>query len=87
MPTEERKLVPSNWYKGTFCFYATHAERRGKGKGKNPEMVKKGKKWDPLQWSLSKPVFCSTPLFVEELVTGLNLTQSTWGQQLLLAKE
>lgn len=35
-PTEESKLMPSNWYKGTFCFYATHAKRRGKKEGKNP---------------------------------------------------
>lgn len=21
--------MPSNWYKGTFCFYATHAKKKG----------------------------------------------------------
>lgn len=79
-PTEERKLVPSNWYKGTFCFHATDAKRRGKGKEKTSQMVKKGKKWDPLQWSLSSPVSCSTLLFVGKLVTGLSPTQSAWWQ-------
>lgn len=85
-PTEERKLVPSNWYKGTFCFHATDAKRRGKGKEKTSQMVKKGKKWDPLQWSLSKPVSHSALLFVGKLVTGLSPTQSTWWQ-LLVSKE
>lgn len=85
-PTEERKLVPSNWYKGTFCFHATDAKRRGKGKEKTSQMVKKGKKWDPLQWSLSKPVSRSALLFVGKLVTGLSPTQSPWWQ-LLVSKE
>lgn len=72
--------MPSNWYKGTFCFYATHAKRRGKRKEKKktPQTVKKAKKWDSLQWSLSNPASRSTPCFVGELVTGLGLTQSTW---------
>ena len=81
-PTEERKLVPSNWYKGTFCFHATDAKRRGKRKEKTSQMVKKGKKWDPLQWSLSSPVSCSALLFVGNLVTGLSPTQSAWWQLL-----
>ena len=36
VPTEDRKLVPSNWYKGTLCFYATDTKRRGKGNEKKP---------------------------------------------------
>lgn len=52
-PTEERKLMPSNWYKGTFCFYATHAKRRGKKEGgrKKPTDVKIGKRSFQQQWS------------------------------------
>lgn len=63
-PTEERKLVPSNWYKTTFCFYATHAKRRGKRKGeRTPQMLKKGKKRNPLLWS-SKILSMASPHFL-----------------------
>lgn len=33
--------MPSNWYKGTFCFYATHAKRKGKKEERERERKKK----------------------------------------------
>lgn len=54
---------------------------------KNPQTVKKGKKWDLLQWSLSNPASHLAPLFVGDLVTGLSLAQSTWWQPLSVLKE
>lgn len=54
---------------------------------KNPQTVKKGKKWDLLQWSLSNPASHLAPLFVGDLVTGLGLAQSTRWQPLSVLKE
>lgn len=66
-PTEERKIMPSNWYKGTFCFYAAHAKRRGKKEGgKNPLMLKREREILPAV-VLSNPGSQSAPHFLLEV--------------------
>lgn len=52
--------MPSNWYKGTFCFYATHAKG---GEKKNPQMLKKEREILPAV-VLGNPGSQSAPLFV-----------------------